>query len=241
MSYEGVPVNELATFVAQQELKVLTDRVSRSGKILRSVLQTADEDLTFTRFSDLPTELQLSIMEFYFDSFSLLDLALPEHAQPPPVTHASRLTRSLSLPLFYKISRFTLILDLSSDRPNGRHRSTIFREPFWLQVINKDYARIIKLRIIICRPGGVAEKGYHFDIDFSDKHKVTKLGGFTSQKWVPLLPAITRDPWDDMEHQLQVAVDGIVSREGFNKVEKTDLRLLCSAIHRAVPAVKSKR
>lgn len=87
LSYEGVPVNELATFVAQRGLKVLTDRVSRSGKILRSALQTADEDLTFTRFSDLPRELQLSIMEFFFTSLSLLDLALPEHAQPPSVTH----------------------------------------------------------------------------------------------------------------------------------------------------------
>jgi hypothetical protein len=102
--YEGLPIRELRNFAAQRGLVVSTEAF-KSFKALKVLLEKADDDTTFERFSDLPPELRQTVFRHYFDS---LVVRKARYKQQPPITLVSRTLREESLPLFYERCRFTI-------------------------------------------------------------------------------------------------------------------------------------
>jgi hypothetical protein len=66
--YEGLSIRELRHFAAQPGLAVSTEATFNSFKALKVLLEKADDDATFERFSDLSPELRQIVFLHYFDS-----------------------------------------------------------------------------------------------------------------------------------------------------------------------------
>jgi hypothetical protein len=103
--YEGLSIRELRRFAAQRGLAVSTEATRNSFKALRAILEKADDDATFERFSDLPPELRQIVFLHYFDS--LADRKV-RYKRQPPITLVSRTLREEALPLFYERCEFTI-------------------------------------------------------------------------------------------------------------------------------------
>jgi hypothetical protein len=105
MSYEGVPIHELKSYLTQRGLPVdvgPNKKVTLTG--LKAQLQEADEDITF-RLSGLPPELRNIIFSYYFDS--VVEFSNVPLRQQPPISQVSCIVRRETLPLFFKRFAFT--------------------------------------------------------------------------------------------------------------------------------------
>lgn len=101
-------------------------------KELKKQLEDADDTPTLYRFSKLPPEIILIIIEFHFASLAIahkMTLDLGMNSQPP-ISVACRMTRQLYLPLFYSILHFKFYLQdlppkatLSATAQNAFERS----------------------------------------------------------------------------------------------------------------------
>lgn len=103
--YEGLSIHELRHFAAQRGLAVTNNATLNSFNALRALLEKADDDATFERFSDLPPELRQIVLIRYFDSLAARKV---QYKQQPPITLVSRTLRKESLPLFYERCEFTI-------------------------------------------------------------------------------------------------------------------------------------
>ncbi|GAB7330384.1 hypothetical protein MBLNU13_g02005t2 [Cladosporium sp. NU13] len=90
LSYERLPLRELRKFTAQRALLTNTDTTLNSVKELKGLLEKADDDATFGRFSDLPPELRQIVFLHYFNSLVVREV---RHKQQPPITLVSHSVR----------------------------------------------------------------------------------------------------------------------------------------------------
>lgn len=90
LSYERLPLSELRKFTAQRALLTNTDTTLNSVKELKRLLEKADDDATFGRFSDLPPELRQIVFLHYFNSLVVREV---RHKQQPPITLVSHSVR----------------------------------------------------------------------------------------------------------------------------------------------------
>jgi len=114
LSYEGLPLRELRRFTAQRALPDSTKTALNSIKALKGLLEKADDDATFGRFTELPPELRQIILLHYFDSLVVREV---RYKHQPPITLVSRNLRKESLPLFYECCKFTIdaVANLETD------------------------------------------------------------------------------------------------------------------------------
>ncbi|SMR64014.1 unnamed protein product [Zymoseptoria tritici ST99CH_3D1] len=117
--YDGDSVQELKQFVSQRGL-VAALATSRVKKLeLMDLLETADEDATFDRFSELPPELRTLIYELHFEFFLTFDnFGSINSASPPPITHVNSQIRQETMQLFYATCHF----DFGFDKPGLQRR-----------------------------------------------------------------------------------------------------------------------
>lgn len=107
--YEKCSHAELEAFCRARGLA----RVGEATHVLIAVLEHADKEATFDRFTDLPAELRVRIYSMHFQSFGS---ALETPVQPP-ITTTSKLLRKEALPLFYQSFAFVVsITDVWSQR-----------------------------------------------------------------------------------------------------------------------------
>lgn len=105
MSYEGLSLNELKLYVAQRALPPILSQ-KKTVSILKAQLEQADDETTFSRFSDLPPEIRQIIYNLHF---KFLDTCTSTNKYQPPITLASRGIRHESLPLFYECCEFSVL------------------------------------------------------------------------------------------------------------------------------------
>lgn len=239
LSYEAVPTSDLKTFAQQRGLMPLTGTVSRS--VLEDQLEEADENLVFTRSHDLPPELQLIIVEFYFASFPTAPIH--ENAKPPHIAHASSLGRELSLPLFYQVCRFSLTPSVTRLRggqvPRFRTGATDFYAAFWQNATVTHFSSVSKLRLVIDNKSQAYWKEYyHLDLDLS-------VGGSVAiAASEDIMSGPGRAVTGGLElakvvEELNVVAKSIAARTGVRKLQRGDLGLLCDAVDRAIPTPPS--
>lgn len=78
-----------------------------SIKALKGLLEKADDDVTFGRFSELPPELRQIVFRHYFNSLT----SWVPFMHQPPITLVSRSVRKDSLPLFFECCDFRISAD----------------------------------------------------------------------------------------------------------------------------------
>ncbi|KAK4958081.1 hypothetical protein LTR10_004506 [Elasticomyces elasticus] len=93
---------ELKRFVRDRGIDIPEGRFRRSTFI--ELLEEADEELAFTKFTDLPPELRTIVYDYYLAEFSE-ELRNPVQ---PPLTRVCRLLRTATLPVFYDRTIFYL-------------------------------------------------------------------------------------------------------------------------------------
>lgn len=89
--------SELDTFVADRGLAIKNPQGANRHTLI-NLLRAADASPTFDKPTHLPAELRTRIYELYMEPFSNIPLVAPTE---PPLTRASRLLRTESLPVFY--------------------------------------------------------------------------------------------------------------------------------------------
>lgn len=97
LCYDQCSRSELDTFVAERGIAVKNPK-DADRRTLINVLRAADASPTFDKLTLLPAELRARIHELYMEDFSNVPLADPAE---PPLTRASHLLRTESLPVFY--------------------------------------------------------------------------------------------------------------------------------------------
>nr|OQO18784.1 hypothetical protein B0A51_13756 [Rachicladosporium sp. CCFEE 5018] len=137
LHYENCTTAELCGFISVRALGrelAITPATPRSK--LKSLLMAADDNLTFSRFIDLPPELREQICEHYFDEYEMdyKDMVktkyLPNilvgpniawYTEFPPVVYCNRQLRQEVLPLYW--SRLKIDVSLFADC-NGSSRDS---------------------------------------------------------------------------------------------------------------------
>ncbi|KAK4972312.1 hypothetical protein LTR42_006819 [Elasticomyces elasticus] len=119
-SYERFSSAELRLFCTNRGID-LTARQSAKKSNIVEVLESADENVTFSKFMDLPPELRLAIYSAHFRTFKKGMTVVP-----PPITAVCSQIRAEALPLFYSTYRFGLSADydLCVTEPIGLMQAT---------------------------------------------------------------------------------------------------------------------
>jgi hypothetical protein len=89
--------------IAASELQ----KISPSDKELVDLLLTADQEITFPKFMDLPAELRVKVEEYYIAGLQEKCDALLCPAQPPLARTCKMMMKEV-LPLFYSNSHFAI-------------------------------------------------------------------------------------------------------------------------------------
>lgn len=120
--YETCSSEELQVFCQQRGLNPprRSYRITRRARDeLIKLLESADEDITFHKYDDLPPELGLLVIEAYMSSTR----ASPQGDAPPPICGVSRAIRHECLYIFYEDYRLRLSFDLERASPDLSTRS----------------------------------------------------------------------------------------------------------------------
>nr|OQO18842.1 hypothetical protein B0A51_13905 [Rachicladosporium sp. CCFEE 5018] len=104
ISYEDCSVFELHGFVFSRGLLNGFPGYLDSEQAV-AILEDADDDASFLRFTDLPRKLQLRIFALYLSSLG----PLPVRPRIPPLAFASKSTYEMVRPLFYTCCTFTIL------------------------------------------------------------------------------------------------------------------------------------
>jgi hypothetical protein len=110
--YERCKTAELRLFARQRRLTDITDIdiATATRQDLAKALRLADQNPSFHRFLELPSELRTSIYTFYCASFADEPLTLPTY---PPLARTNRQLLEEVLPVFY--SSCTFAVNLTTD------------------------------------------------------------------------------------------------------------------------------
>jgi hypothetical protein len=209
LCYEGLPYRELRHFASQRALAVSTE-ATVSFKALKGLLEKADDDVTFERFSELPPELRQNVFLHYFDSLVVRKV---RYKQQPPIALVSRKLREESLPLFYERCEFTIgaVGDLRTV-PCKLVPDTL-ATPFLQSTAIEHFARIKSLNLIF------HNLGVYIQLDLHNKDnpvifaEVSRASGEAGD--------------ERFFSELRVLTMGIVAREGPLKLRMSDIEEIC--------------
>ena len=192
-------------------------------------MEQADNDATFDRFPDLPSELRQQIFKHYFDSFDHSQIL--EAGGQPPITLASRHTRLEALPLYYSQYCFTLDAAYYS----GRDWS---RQAFISETQAHHFARIRSLMASGFRYR-YHDAVYTIDISVSlnDAECSAKVLHISSDDDDGDTEVVANNVNRLLMQEPHAVVRRIASRAGWQKLRKTDMPelhyWLSSAVERA--------
>lgn len=236
--YEDCTVAELKGFIQARRLRMPKGSARKAEFI--AVLEAADEQPVFDRFSSLPPELRNRVYAQYVDALP----ALPTLPHQPPLTLTSSLVRQESLPVYYSRATFAVGICTNAGLPEVRN-GTVPRQ-VWLdgaahtllrltsdddfkriQYLNvgffsdrRDHLGNVKQLLLSVRKVNVAESGFYT----LREH----LKRFHTQRgyWDRALPWVNLAMWH-VARQIQ-------RREGVHKLRKTDFEVFRQSIAAAL-------
>lgn len=209
VSYEMLKLAELKSLVGQRGLAAPAGKWDGPWSF-RTILERADDNVTFNRFTDLPPELRLQIYAHHFNSFDERDANI---ICQPPITAVSKSVREDSLPVFHSccvpkadISVFPTALH-HSVRTNRLLERTSPEQFGWIRKIevNLQVARhCISLLIDIC-------------------NKCTPVKVIYYPDRPEFLTPLTQECLDCLTSDLNALVRVMGAREGNSKLQASDL------------------
>ena len=229
ISYEKVTVRELRSFAMQRGL-TSTSTAKPTKAILKAQLEQADDDATFDRFSGLPPELRRQIYKQYFASFDESPKGASEPGGQPPITLVSKQTRLEALPLFYSCYRFRF-------SHIGRSTATLwYKKLFVHSTLVDNFARIRFLELSRFR----YEQHYHIllwisiSINLNDDECSTKISEALCLRGFENVKAAVDRVNGLLMLEPHSFVRSIAAREGWRKLQKSDLPVLHGMLKDAV-------
>lgn len=212
ISYEMQSLPELKRRIDERGLSIPVDQKYASWSF-RAILERADDNATFHRFTDLQPELRLQIYNHHFNSFTATDAYIMSQ---PPITGVRKSVREESLPQFYGCCLFKATLfpyssalkySLGTDRLLERTTAEQFG---WIRNIK------VKLHL----------KGFELAlaIDICNKRDPIKISHCQDGGMEP--SPLTEESVDDLSSELDVFVRNIAARDGDCKLQKLDLESL---------------
>jgi hypothetical protein len=199
---------------------------------LVQALLEADEDRTFTRFSELPPEIRLMVYEHYMcelgnDHDGRRMLSSPSH---PPLARLNRTLRQEVLPLFYETFMFYMLFSNANTHPEFMPRSKEFLSSIPVRLIGK----ITQLHVCIDgidHPKTVC----HVTIDMRALSKLLKINfidlgyGFTREKNFAMSERLEKNVQAEI-------IDKIEYREG-RKLQLEDIYAILRVVEKWKKAV----
>lgn len=213
LSYESLSLRELQNFAAQRAVPIGTKSTLHSLEALKKLLEKADNEATFERFSELPPELRLMVFSHYFDSLVVRETP---YKHQPPITLVSRTLRRESLPLFYERCNFTAGANYDTRTIPFKivpdvHAALFMRNTY------ANFARVRSLRLEFRKPWA------HIQLDLSNKDNPVvsaKIGRATRITHERLLSEVR---WRAMR---------ITAREGPLKLRVGDIEGMCEVVRK---------
>lgn len=227
LSYEGLTVGELRSFVVQRGLSS-TSTARPTAATLKARLEQADEDATFDRFSELPPEIRQQIFEQYFDSLNKCRGYTSRPGGQPPIALASRQTRLEALPLYYSccLFRFRIV----DDWPDSTFDC-------YLPVHRLARVRLLDLYGFRCHYK-LAEYTISISVNLNDENCSTKISKISSRKGGKAMEIVATKVNRMLMQEPHAVIRRIASRPGSQKLRRSDMSelryWLSSAVQRAV-------
>lgn len=227
LSYEGLTVSEIKSFVVQRGLSSTTI-AKPTVATLKAQLEQADDDATFDRFPELPPEIRQQIFERYFDSLNKHRENMTKPGGQPPIALASRQTRLEALPLYY--SRYLFPFRIVDDWPDRVFDRTM--PDHHLARI-----RLLDLSGFRCHYNRAAYK-VSISINLNDEKCSAKVFKVLSRRDHKEMEAVASRINLLLMQEPHAVIRRIASRAGWQKFRRSDLPelryWLSSAVQRAV-------
>ena len=211
LSYEGLSLRELRQFTAQRALLIDNKATLNSINALKRLLEKADDDATFRRFSELPPELRQIVLLHYFDSL----VQETRYKHQPPVTRVSRSLREESLPLYFESCEFAIDA-IGDPRTIPGKRVPALRAALLVQNTTiENFARIKSLKLLF------HDIGAYFELDLRNKDNPVVSAGVC---WLGVWPdKVIRAGNERLSSKLRVLAMRDVVREGPQKLRVSDI------------------
>lgn len=238
-NYGQCLVNELKELIRARGIDIPVGCVRKEALIAE--LEKADNEVTFSKFLELPAELRNNVYEKYFESLG--DLPLLPHQ--PPLLLAVRQLREEGLPKYYSHSTFALGFvtnlrtpDIMFGSPGRRSRwlrTTTHKDTDALlkRIGDQDFANIKHLKIQVWKS----------ELDTSDT--IVPFATWTADLGGSTGPVIAHENQDyranvwapvfqDVGEALEPALKAIRERPEAQKMSKADVYSLMGVIHDAM-------
>jgi hypothetical protein len=235
-NYGACLVKELKELIRARGIDIPQSCVRKEALIAE--LQKADDEVKFTKFSQLPAELRTKVYVKYFESLGDLPL-LPYQ---PPLLLASRQIRNEALPKYYSHSTSTLGFvtnlrtpDILFGRRRGHLRTTTCEKTDALlkRISEQDFAKIKHLKIQVWKPeldagdNVVSFATWTVDLSGATKSAIThEHQDYNSYVWTSVFRAVGKE--------LEPAMEVFRQRPGVQKIAKVDVYSLMGVIHHAM-------
>ncbi|KAK4496621.1 hypothetical protein PRZ48_012601 [Zasmidium cellare] len=252
LNYKACTTKELTQFIKERGIQ--GPEGARKKKELVAVLEAADEEATFDRYLDLPTELREHVASYYMaelvspvygsdlngtgvcmpnaDEFELKEKRLSTPTQPP-LTRTCRLLRKETLPLFYQTGTFDLGFNYSYRHPLlGPGGSAKLCDVFgaWLTAVGaEDVKSLRSLRVWISS----YQPSHNFEYLLRTGEGVESC----LEQWTQWDSSVD----DHLVKELNQVLTGIKSREGARKFRIEDVDTIRKGIEAAFPLQDDKK
>ena len=225
LCYQRCTEQELLKFARDRNIPQRMSKTWRSDTpkdILVKLLEHADEQLSFTKFLDLPPEVRVRIYELHDEDF---DAVLSTPTLPPLARTCKLLQREVS-PIFYKRHTFWICYVLRNQHDSGRHVRQDVDTALWLFTVSPEYVQNIRsLNVTVRLPWYPldGDRFYTFHIELSRSSK-----GY-SVKMVEREGL--EEPRDDIiEAEISKLLDLLPSQDGTKTLRLEDIHALRGAI-----------
>ena len=218
LSYTTLTNNQLRDVIHARRIET-NDLAGKKGNRseLIDILDHADNNRKFDKFTELPPELRNRVYEYYFAAFEA-----PLHApKQPPIALVNSLLRAETLPLFYATCVFDFILVMNRGPRRGNWLQMPAETHMWLSSTNAENITDIKhLRIKVYRqqPKESANFGdpifcFYFDQFQAGEDVQLRL-------WAPAGMLSTSETLRNVQTNMNKMTEEIASRAGGWKLVK---------------------
>lgn len=234
LSCEACSEAELRGFIRNRKLMRVYAGLLHPKPSLVSFLESADAEMVFPKFVELPAELREVIYGLHFEDISEM---LPSAPQQPPVTRVSRQIRRESLPLSYSTCTLKIWVDQAEfllwrlTSISATIENLLQHTPYAM------FRRIKSLRVVtsVCNLG---QHGQYYTLT----EWVIRMGGVTES--VKLIAKDRPQFWDRTENDAYGqwvegitasfvgVVGGIMARRGKAGLKHGDIRDVAKAFVR---------
>ena len=177
MSYGYCSVDELRKFHLDRGFGK-ADRLGHRQLVKK--LETADDNIVFSKMVDLPAEPRCRIYDFYVAAFPAR-LRCPAQ---PPLAMTCKLLRQEVLPVFYDAICFELVLTHYRPREKSRYKFHASSWAFLASLHSQHLERISQFDLAICRNFGAAARlnkaTKTWCVDIEDNHSYRRPGDVES-------------------------------------------------------------